>query len=139
MPVKRRNHGRSRHGRHKTNLVDCSHCNCKPPKDKAISRYISRNIADASSLRDLQEASVYTEYVLPKIYRKNYYCVSCAVHSRVVRGRSREDRRNRAPPPRFRRPVDKKDGEKKPGGGVGGGAPPGVSTGAAPAGPPKTA
>lgn len=70
--------------------VDCSHCGCKPCKDKAISRYIARNIADASSLRDLQEASVYQEYTLPKIYRKNYYCVSCAVHSRVVRGRSKE-------------------------------------------------
>mmetsp|Transcript_32728 Transcript_32728/g.98885 ORF Transcript_32728/g.98885 Transcript_32728/m.98885 type:complete len:138 (+) Transcript_32728:624-1037(+) len=134
MPVKRRNHGRSRHGRHKTTLVDCSHCNCKPPKDKAISRYISRNIADASSLRDLQEASVYTEYQLPKIYRKNYYCVSCAVHSRVVRGRSREDRRNRAPPPRFRRPVEKKK-EDKPNTNSGG--PPGVAAAAAAAAAPK--
>lgn len=113
MPKKRRNGGRSRHGRGKTRQVDCAHCNCKPAKDKAIKRFIVRNIVDSGALNDIKAACAYEVYTQPKFYTKNYYCVSCAVHSRVVRVRNRVARRNRDPPPRFRR-TDKDDRKTGP-------------------------
>mmetsp|Transcript_18325 Transcript_18325/g.19094 ORF Transcript_18325/g.19094 Transcript_18325/m.19094 type:complete len:107 (+) Transcript_18325:34-354(+) len=100
MTVKRRNHGRNKHGRGHVNRVRCVTTAKAIPKDKAIKRFVVRNIVDASALRDIRDASAYENYALPKLYIKQYYCIEAAVHQRIVRVRSAEERRNRAPPAR---------------------------------------
>ena len=99
MPSKRRNNGRGKKNKGHSNVIRCLNCGRCCPKDKSIKRFQMRNMVDASSKRDLKENYAYDDshFVLPKIYSKNMYCVSCAIHARIVRVRSaiRGDRKTR--------------------------------------------
>lgn len=84
---------------------------------QAVKRFRVTNMVESSAIRDLRDASMYEEYTLPKMYRKMTYCVGCAIHQRVVRGRSKKTgaRKDRTPPMRPRQLEQKfsKDKERE--------------------------
>jgi len=47
---------------------------------------------------DISDASVFTDYAVPKMYLKLQYCVSCAIHGKIVRYELRPRRHNRISP-----------------------------------------
>ena len=99
MPKKRRNNGRNKNHKGHSDPIHCENCFRLCPKDKAIKRFLIKNMVDGSSKRDIEEVSVYNEgdekYQMPKLYIKNQYCVCCGIHARIVRVRSAVDRRIR--------------------------------------------
>lgn len=97
MPSKRRNHGRNKKNKGHPNVCRCTNCGRVVAKDKAIKRFQQRNMVDGSSMRDIKENYAYVdqEFYMPKIFVKLAYCVSCAIHARVVRVRSGDDRKVR--------------------------------------------
>ncbi|UCE28747.1 MAG: 30S ribosomal protein S26e [Candidatus Bathyarchaeota archaeon] len=89
MPVKRKSRGRSKGGKGKSGFVQCNKCGQLVPRDKAkkVSRRVS--LVDSRLFKELRKAGT---YVASQTATK-YYCVSCAVHSGVVKVRSRDERR----------------------------------------------
>ena len=110
MPSKRRNNGRSKKNCGRKGPVRCINCARCVPKDKAIKRFQMRQMVDGSSRRDIKDNYAYNDqnetFYLPKIYVKQQYCVSCAIHARVVRVRSAIGRAG-AKGERFRRYTTK--------------------------------
>ncbi|MBS7651021.1 MAG: 30S ribosomal protein S26e [Candidatus Bathyarchaeia archaeon] len=89
MPKKRKSSGRSKGGKGRSELVQCTNCGMLIPRDKAkrvTSRY---SLVDPVLARELRASGAY----IARQATVKYYCVSCAVHFGVAKVRSREERR----------------------------------------------
>jgi small subunit ribosomal protein S26e len=108
MTKKRRNGGKNRKNRGHVKPIRCANCGRCCPKDKAVKRFRVQNVIEKAAEQDLKDASVYNNFIIPKLYMKIEYCIACAIHSHTVRSRPRAARRIRTAPARLRM------GEKKP-------------------------
>ncbi len=91
MPYKRKSRGRSKGGKGKSAIVQCSMCGELVPRDKAkkVSKRVS--LIDPTLARELKQKGA---YIADRVDTR-YYCISCAVHRGLVKVRSREERRSR--------------------------------------------
>lgn len=91
LPVKRKSRGRSKGGKGRSGMVQCSMCGELVPRDKAkkLSRRVS--LLDRTLLKELRQKGAFID---SRVVTK-YYCISCAVHRGVVKVRARNERKRR--------------------------------------------
>jgi small subunit ribosomal protein S26e len=96
MPKKRSSGGRSKGGKGRSGMVQCSFCGAMVPRDKAkrITRYTS--LVDSRLYKELQQQGAQ----ISRTKTTKYLCISCAVHRGVVKVRGKDERKTR---PRRRR------------------------------------
>jgi ribosomal protein S26 len=108
MTVKRRNHGRNKHGGRQA----CPLCVPRKaiPKDKAIKRFIvTQHCGCLLSSLISREASA--RIPAPKLYLKMYYCA--AVHQRIVRVDVVREQRRVEPSSAFRAQINNEQSKNK--------------------------
>ncbi len=93
IPKKRKSHGRNKGKSGNPGFVQCSHCGKHVPRDKA--KKVTKNVSfiDFQIVKELRSKGTY----IPRQQVINYYCISCAVHRRVVKVRAKADRKSRIP------------------------------------------
>ena len=96
MPIKRKSRGRSKGGKGSGGFVQCVSCGSMVPRDKAKKVTKRFSIVDYALTKELRQKGA---YITAPVATK-YYCISCAVHRKVVKVRAKTERHTR---PRKRR------------------------------------
>ncbi len=91
MPKKRRSGGRSGGKKGTARTIQCDNCGRRVPADKIkkVTRYVS--VVDPSMRQELVAAGA----ILPRRKVINNYCISCAIHLKRVKIRSKESRKGK--------------------------------------------
>ena len=76
MPKKRTSRGRSKGGKGRSTLIQCTNCSRWVPRDKAKTVTSRLSLVEPQLARELREGGTYI--ASPTVVKK--YCVSCAVH-----------------------------------------------------------
>jgi len=89
MGKKRKSRGRAKGGKGHGSVVQCDACGSLIPRDKAkkVTRWVS--FVDPALSRELRAQGAF----IPRENVTKYYCVSCAVHSGVVKVRAEHERK----------------------------------------------
>nr|MDO8081554.1 30S ribosomal protein S26e [Candidatus Freyarchaeota archaeon] len=91
LPQKRKSRGRAKGSAGRKAVVQCSGCGKMVPRDKAkrVTRYTT--MVDPMIGRELRQQGAY----IPRTKEIKTYCINCAVHRKVTRVRSKDDRKSR--------------------------------------------
>jgi len=90
MPKKRSSGGRSKGGKGRSGMVQCSYCGALVPRDKAKKTTRWTSLVDSRLLKELraQGARISRERTTKTL------CISCAVHRGVVKVRGKAERKS---------------------------------------------
>ena len=88
MPKKRKSRGRSKGGKGRASHIQCDLCGQLVPRDKAkrVTKYVS--LVDRVLLKELKAKGA----IIHRQAVDKWYCISCAVHRRVVKVRAKSKR-----------------------------------------------
>ncbi len=91
MPLKRASRGRTKGGKGSTGTVQCTNCGQTVPKDKAKKVTSRLNLVEHTLAKELRAQGAYI--ASPTVLK--HYCISCAIHLKILKIRSADSRRKR--------------------------------------------
>ena len=91
MPSKRVSRGRKKGGKGSTGVIQCTNCGQTVPKDKAKKVTSRLSLVEHQLAKELRAQGTYI--ASPKILI--WYCISCAIHFKILKIRSSAKRRER--------------------------------------------
>ena len=90
MPLKRASRGRRKGGKGSSSVIQCVNCGGTVPKDKAKKVTSRLSLVEHQLAKELRAQGAYIS--APKITK--WYCISCAIHFKVLKIRSASKRRD---------------------------------------------